>query len=96
MDDVLTQNRNPIGDEQSRLYVVLNDYEANDDQELNLVKGEHLKLIEKINDFWWIGVYRGKQGKFPSNMVAKLNVSQPCKEQAFNSVNHLKFSTKNK
>jgi serine/threonine protein kinase len=96
MDDVLTQNRNPIGDEQSRLYVVLNDYEANDDQELNLVKGEHLKLIEKINDFWWIGVYRGKQGKFPSNMVAKLNVSQPCKEQAFNNVNHVKFSTNTK
>ena len=99
MDDASTNKSNDTGDEQSRLYVVLNDYEANDEQELHLAKGEHLQLVEKINDFWWIGIYHGKQGRFPSNMVAKLNVSQQgSKELASSSsnVNHVKFSSNSK
>ncbi|XP_072539011.1 cytoplasmic protein NCK2b [Salminus brasiliensis] len=44
-------------------------YTAERDDELSLVKGARLLVMEKCSDGWWRGSYEGQMGWFPSNYV---------------------------
>ncbi|XP_066520900.1 cytoplasmic protein NCK2b [Hoplias malabaricus] len=44
-------------------------YTAERDDELSLVKGAHLLVMEKCSDGWWRGSCDGQMGWFPSNYV---------------------------
>lgn len=44
-------------------------YTAERDDELNLVKGERVVVMEKCSDGWWRGCHAGRVGWFPSNYV---------------------------
>jgi len=49
--------------------VVKYNYEAQQTDEISLVKGTKVLVMEKSNDGWWRGEYNGKIGWFPSNYV---------------------------
>ena len=49
--------------------VVLYDYEAQGEQELDLNEGDIVTIVTKEDDVWWCGQIRGKQGMFPSTYV---------------------------
>ncbi|KAG8454506.1 hypothetical protein GDO86_000937, partial [Hymenochirus boettgeri] len=44
-------------------------YLAERDDELSLVKGSRVIVMEKCSDGWWRGAYNGQVGWFPSNYV---------------------------
>ncbi|KAI7808615.1 putative cytoplasmic protein NCK2 [Triplophysa rosa] len=44
-------------------------YTAERDDELHLVKGERVVVMEKCSDGWWRGGHAGRVGWFPSNYV---------------------------
>lgn len=44
-------------------------YAAERDDELNLVKGSRVMVMEKCSDGWWRGSQAGRVGWFPSNYV---------------------------
>lgn len=44
-------------------------YTAERDDELHLVKGERVVVMEKCSDGWWRGSHSGRVGWFPSNYV---------------------------
>lgn len=44
-------------------------YNAEREDELSLVKGVRLMVMEKCSDGWWRGSYNGQVGWFPSNYV---------------------------
>ncbi|XDV36082.1 hypothetical protein PO909_005931, partial [Leuciscus waleckii] len=44
-------------------------YNAEREDELSLVKGVRLMVMEKCSDGWWRGSYNGQMGWFPSNYV---------------------------
>ncbi|XP_066433691.1 cytoplasmic protein NCK2 [Eleutherodactylus coqui] len=46
-------------------------YAAERDDELSLVKGSRLIVMEKCSDGWWRGTYNGQVGWFPSNYVVE-------------------------
>ncbi len=67
------------------LYIVLYDYKALHDDELNLVKGSKIKIISKDykvsgDDGWWTGICinDGKKGLFPYNYVELYNNESTC------------------
>ena len=50
--------------------VVQYDYEKAEDNELELIEGEHVTNIEMVDDDWWMGTnQKGESGLFPSNYV---------------------------
>ncbi|XP_027020461.1 cytoplasmic protein NCK2a [Tachysurus fulvidraco] len=49
--------------------VVKFSYTAERDDELTLVKGERVVVMEKCSDGWWRGSHDGRVGWFPSNYV---------------------------
>lgn len=49
--------------------VVLYDYEAQGEQELDLNEGDIVTIVSKEDDVWWCGHIGGKQGMFPSTYV---------------------------
>lgn len=51
------------------------DYQANEPDELNLVKGAIITNIRKQTGGWWHGVVaaNGKSGMFPDNFVKLLD-----------------------
>ncbi|KAJ6624893.1 SH3 domain-containing protein [Mycena sp. CBHHK59/15] len=50
--------------------VVLYDYDAAEDNEMNLVEGELIEQVEEIDEGWWSGIGPGgKSGLFPANYV---------------------------
>ena len=53
------------------LFVVLYDYNAQRNDELDLVKGEELLVLVRENENWWMGeqTRTKKQGYFPANYV---------------------------
>lgn len=51
-------------------------YNAERDDELSLVKGARLIVIEKCSDGWWKGSYNGNVGWFPSNYVQEDEVEE--------------------
>nr|XP_014345146.1 PREDICTED: cytoplasmic protein NCK2 isoform X2 [Latimeria chalumnae] len=46
-------------------------YVAERDDELSLVKGTRVVVMEKCSDGWWRGTYNGQIGWFPSNYVVE-------------------------
>ncbi|KAM4041038.1 SH2/SH3 adapter protein NCK1 isoform 1-T1 [Anomaloglossus baeobatrachus] len=46
-------------------------YAAERDDELSLVKGTKVVVMEKCSDGWWRGSYNGRVGWFPSNYVTE-------------------------
>nr|AAI70232.1 Grb4 adaptor protein [Xenopus laevis] len=46
-------------------------YVAERDDELTLVKGTRVVVMEKCSDGWWRGAYNGQVGWFPSNYVVE-------------------------
>jgi len=51
--------------------IVVNEYEALEENEIHLVEGELIEEIEKVDENWWSGVgdNGAKRGLFPSNSV---------------------------
>ena len=49
--------------------ITLYDYDAQDDQELDLEEGDIITVIYKEDRTWWCGSCRGKIGMFPSTYV---------------------------
>ena len=45
------------------------DYDAEDDDELSLRKGEIVEVLDQKKDGWWQGSLHGKEGLFPFNFV---------------------------
>ncbi|KAF7657373.1 hypothetical protein LDENG_00028000 [Lucifuga dentata] len=50
-------------------------YSPMNEDELELVVGETIEIINEIEDGWWMGVKNGKVGAFPSNFVKEIFVS---------------------
>ncbi|XP_062278639.1 SH3 domain-containing protein 21 [Scomber scombrus] len=50
-------------------------YNALNEDELELVVGETIEIMNEIEDGWWMGVRNGKVGAFPSNFVQEIFVS---------------------
>ena len=48
---------------------MLYDYEAQGDQELELVEGDIVTVVAREDDVWWCGQSHGKMGMFPSTYV---------------------------
>ena len=46
-------------------------YAAEREDELSLVKGTRVIVMEKCSDGWWRGSYQGRSGWFPSNYVTE-------------------------
>ncbi|XP_023263642.1 cytoplasmic protein NCK1 isoform X1 [Seriola lalandi dorsalis] len=46
-------------------------YSAEREDELSLVKGTRVVVMEKCSDGWWRGSYSGRSGWFPSNYVTE-------------------------
>ncbi|KAJ8270350.1 hypothetical protein GJAV_G00113400 [Gymnothorax javanicus] len=46
-------------------------YAAEREDELSLVKGSRVVVMEKCSDGWWRGVFEGRSGWFPSNYVTE-------------------------
>ncbi|KAB5587193.1 hypothetical protein PHYPO_G00010270 [Pangasianodon hypophthalmus] len=46
-------------------------YTAEREDELSLVKGSRVIVMEKCSDGWWRGSYNGRSGWFPSNYVTE-------------------------
>ncbi|XP_072468324.1 nostrin isoform X1 [Notamacropus eugenii] len=51
---------------------VLYPFQARQDDELNLEKGDIVTIYEKQNEGWWFGSLKGKKGHFPSAYVEEL------------------------
>ena len=49
--------------------IALYDYDAEDDQELDLEEGDIVAVIFKEDRIWWCGSCGGKIGMFPSTYV---------------------------
>ncbi|KAG2057588.1 hypothetical protein BDR06DRAFT_951787 [Suillus hirtellus] len=66
----------PVG--QGICAVVLYEYEATEDNEMNLEEGELIEQIEQIDEGWWSGVSQGgqKSGLFPANYVEIVEQSE--------------------
>ena len=46
-------------------------YEAQEDNEMDLIEGELIEQIEQLDEGWWsgVGAHGAKQGLFPANYV---------------------------
>uniref|UniRef100_A0A4W5KW39 NCK adaptor protein 1b n=1 Tax=Hucho hucho TaxID=62062 RepID=A0A4W5KW39_9TELE len=70
-------NADMYSDNGERLYdlnlpaLVKFSYTAEREDELSLVKGTHVIVMEKCSDGWWRGGYQGRSGWFPSNYVTE-------------------------
>lgn len=70
-------NANMFADNGERLYdlnmpaFVKFSYTAEREDELSLVKGTRVIVMEKCSDGWWRGSYNGRSGWFPSNYVTE-------------------------
>jgi SH3 domain len=52
--------------------VVLYNYQAQRSDELDLRKGQRVKILYKDNENWWMGeLENGQQGFIPSNYVTE-------------------------
>ena len=48
---------------------VMFNYDAKQDDELSLRKGEIVEVLAQVKEGWWQGSLNGKKGLFPSNFV---------------------------
>uniref|UniRef100_A0A3B5M133 Osteoclast-stimulating factor 1 n=1 Tax=Xiphophorus couchianus TaxID=32473 RepID=A0A3B5M133_9TELE len=67
--------RKPKNVVQTRKCEVAYAYNAQNEDELELVVGETLEILREIEDGWWMGRKNGKMGAFPSNFVKEIFVS---------------------
>ncbi|GAB6019890.1 hypothetical protein CHUAL_001425 [Chamberlinius hualienensis] len=58
--------------------VVKYNYDAQQIDEISLVKGTKVLVMEKSNDGWWRGEYNGLMGWFPSNYVLEEDGEGTC------------------
>jgi len=49
----------------------LYEYTSDDPGDLNLMEGQHVKVLERTSDDWWRGEVDGKQGVFPASFVQR-------------------------
>ncbi|XP_012683302.1 cytoplasmic protein NCK1 isoform X2 [Clupea harengus] len=76
-DSASNADTDMIGDNGERLYdlnmpaLVKFSYTAEREDELSLVKGTRVIVMEKCSDGWWRGGYNGRSGWFPSNYVTE-------------------------
>lgn len=65
-------------DKKNEYYKVAFEYKADNNDELELLVGEYIKIISKntADDGWWEGEVNGKKGVFPKNFV-ETNPSAP-------------------
>ena len=63
------QPNNGSSSESISTAVVLCNYQALKTDELSLVKGSRVKILQKSNDFWWRVQYENKIGWIPSNYI---------------------------
>ena len=54
--------------------VVEFDYQAAEEDELSLVKGDIITNVSKLDGGWWEGTLNGKTGMFPDNFVKVLKL----------------------
>ncbi|XP_051554979.1 cytoplasmic protein NCK1 [Myxocyprinus asiaticus] len=73
----LPSSADKYADNDERLYdlnlpaLVKFNYTAEREDELSLVKGTRVIVMEKCSDGWWRGTYNGLSGWFPSNYVTE-------------------------
>ena len=67
--------------EEGGLYEVLHDYQAENEDELELVEGQLVTLLNShyVDQGWWKGRLGNKVGVFPNNFVRKVEKSPPEK-----------------
>ena len=58
--------------------VVEFDYQATEEDELNLVKGDVITNVTKMDGGWWEGTLKGKTGMFPDNFVKVRHSFHQC------------------
>lgn len=56
--------------------MVIYDYEAQGEQELELAEGDIVTIVAREDDVWWCGQSKGKMGMFPSNYVETYDENQ--------------------
>lgn len=49
--------------------VALFDFDGEEEDEISFKAGDTITEIEKIDSGWWVGVFDGRKGMFPSNYV---------------------------
>lgn len=62
-------------------------YEAQQSDELSLVKGTRIQVLEKSSDGWWKGEIDSKIGWFPSNYVVEESLNMTPKENKLLNTN---------
>ncbi|KAI8645777.1 hypothetical protein BD408DRAFT_440547 [Parasitella parasitica] len=81
--------------------IVLHRYDADNEDELNLLRGEYVEILQRnADDEWWKGKNeRGECGVFPSNFVKELeedSFAPPTPSRSRRSVNTSSVSTASK
>jgi hypothetical protein len=57
--------------------IVQYDYEKAEDNEIELIEGEHVTNIEMVDEDWWMGTNsKGESGLFPSNYVELVDIEE--------------------
>ncbi|XP_023808502.1 CD2-associated protein isoform X1 [Oryzias latipes] len=54
---------------------VLFDYQPQNEDELELKKGDLIEITEEVEEGWWSGSLNGKSGLFPSNFVKEMDAA---------------------
>ncbi|XP_010897433.2 SH3 domain-containing protein 21 isoform X2 [Esox lucius] len=67
--------RKPKMNKQSRKCEVAFAYSPSNEDELELVVGETIEILDEIEDGWWMGMKNGKVGAFPSNFTKEIFVA---------------------
>ena len=53
--------------------IALYNFEAREDDELTILKGEEFNILEKYDDGWWLVDCKTQQGMVPSNYVREID-----------------------
>ncbi|RNA21161.1 SH3 and PX domain-containing 2B [Brachionus plicatilis] len=79
------------------VFIVKKDYEAINEDEVNLVKGNFVKVLEKRLDGWWKIESEGKIGLSPAIFISKVSIANEEKQIFFpmGSVSSLSFIASN-
>ena len=59
---------------------VIQTHAAVDDDELNLIKGQEVKVTHRDNSGWWKGEVEGKIGMFPGHCVRLIKEDEKIKQ----------------
>lgn len=47
----------------------IDNFQAQDADEITITKGDEIELVKEIDNFWIVGIVKGKQGKFPKEFI---------------------------